>query len=145
LREGETLLVHGGAGGVGTAAIQLGHAKGARVIATAGSHEKLEICRRCGADEVIHHREEDFVERVLAMTGGEGADVIYDPVGGDTFDRSTKCIAMDGRLVVIGFAEGRIPEIKANRLLLKNFSVGGSSSGPIGSGGRKWSRRFTTN
>ncbi len=125
LEAGETLLVHGGAGGVGTAAIQLGHAKGARVIATAGSNEKLAVCRQCGADEISHHREEDFVERVLELTEGKGADVIFDPVGGDTFDRSTKCIAMDGRLVVIGFAEGRIPEIKANRLLLKNFSVGG--------------------
>lgn len=125
LQPGETLLVHGGAGGVGTAAIQLGHAKGARVMATAGSEEKLAVCRHCGADEVIHHRDEDFVERVLELTNGEGADVIYDPVGGDTFDRSTRCIAVDGRLVVIGFAEGRIPEIKTNRLLLKNFSVGG--------------------
>jgi NADPH:quinone reductase len=125
LKPGETLLVHGGAGGVGTAAIQLGRAAGARVIATAGSREKVEVCRGCGAEAVIHHREEDFVARVMEITGGEGADVIYDPVGGDVFDRSTKCIAMDGRLVVIGFAEGRIPEIKANRLLLKNFSVGG--------------------
>lgn len=125
LERGETLLVHGGAGGVGTAAIQLGHAAGAHVIATAGSPEKMEVCRRCGADQVIQHTQEDFVERVLELTGGEGADVIYDPVGGEVFDRSTRCIAMDGRLVVIGFAEGRIPEIKANRLLLKNFSVGG--------------------
>lgn len=125
LERGETLLVHGGAGGVGTAAIQLGHAAGARVIATAGSAEKLDVCRRCGADEAVDHSREDFVERVLDLTAGEGADVIYDPVGGDVFDKSTRCIAMDGRLVVIGFAEGRIPEIKANRLLLKNFSVGG--------------------
>lgn len=125
LERGETLLVHGGGGGVGTAAIQLGHARGARVIATAGSPEKLEICRQCGANVAIDHQNEDFVERVLELTDGEGADVIYDPVGGEVFDQSTKCVAMDGRLVVIGFAEGRIPEIRANRLLLRNFSVGG--------------------
>ncbi len=125
LREGETLLVHGGAGGVGTTAIQIGKALGATVIATAGSEEKLEICRQCGADHVINYRTDDFVPHVRKITKNRGADVIYDPVGGDVFDRSTKVVAFGGRLLVIGFASGRIPEIKANRILLKNMSVVG--------------------
>jgi len=123
LQPGETLLVHGGAGGVGTAAVQLGKALGARVIATAGSPAKLDICRQCGADEVIDYKQEDFVARVKELTDGRGADVIYDPVGGDVFDRSTRCIAFAGRLLVIGFASGRIPTVECNRVLLKNFSV----------------------
>ncbi len=123
LRAGETLLVHGGAGGVGTAAIQLGKALGARVIATAGGPAKLEICRSCGADEVFDPREQPIAETVDRLTGGRGADVIYDPVGGDVFDASTRCLAFEGRLLVIGFAAGRIPEIKANRILLKNIDV----------------------
>ena len=125
LKPGEVLLVHGGAGGVGTSAIQLGKVFGATVIGTAGSAEKLGICRQCGADHVINYQEEDFVERVKAITNGRGADVIYDPVGGDVFDKSTKCIAWNGRLVVVGFAGGRIPEIAANRILLKGMSVVG--------------------
>jgi len=123
LRAGETLLVHGGAGGVGSAAIQLGKALGARVIATAGGAAKLEVCRRAGADEVFDYREQPIAETVAALTGGRGADVIYDPVGGDVFDASTRCLAFEGRLLVIGFAAGRIPEIKANRILLKNIDV----------------------
>jgi NADPH2:quinone reductase len=125
LRPGEDLLVHAAAGGVGIAAVQIGAALGARVIATAGSAEKLEIARQNGADEVIDYRSEDFVERVMELTGGKGADVIYDSVGGDVFDRSLKCIAWNGRLLVIGFASGRIPEVKANRILLKNIAVTG--------------------
>lgn len=125
LQEGETLLVHGAAGGVGTAAIQLGKALGATVIATAGSDDKLEICKNCGADHVINYRTQDFVKVVKEVTGGRGADVIFDPVGGDVFDQSTKCIAFEGRLVVIGFASGRIPEFAVNRALVKNFSVVG--------------------
>lgn len=125
LQAGETLLVHGGSGGVGTSAIQIGKALGARVIATASSAEKLEICKRAGADELINYKETDFVEAVKQLTGGEGADVIYDPVGGDVFDKSSKCIAFGGRLLVIGFASGRIPEISANRILLKNISIVG--------------------
>jgi NADPH2:quinone reductase len=120
---GETLLVHGGAGGVGTAAIQIGKQLGARVIATAGSDVKLEVCRRAGADHVINYRDSDFVAEVKELTDGDGADVIYDPVGGDVFDKSTRCIAWEGRLLVIGFASGRIPEIAANRILLKNIAV----------------------
>jgi NADPH2:quinone reductase len=123
LRAGEWLLVHGGAGGVGTAAIQLAKRAAARVIATAGGPEKLDVCRRCGADEAIDYQREDFVERVRKITDGRGADVIYDPVGGDVFDASIRCLAREGRLLVIGFSSGRIPEIKANRILLKNISL----------------------
>ena len=124
LRAGEWLLVHGAAGGVGLAAVQIGKALGARVIATAGAPEKLEIARQSGADVLINYRTEDWVARVKEMTGS-GADVIYDPVGGDVFDGSSKCINFEGRLLVIGFAGGRIPEIAANRILLKNISVVG--------------------
>ena len=125
LQPGEWLLVHGAAGGVGLAAVQLGKALGARVIATAGTPEKLEVARQSGADVLIDYRTEDWVERVKSVTGGEGADVIYDPVGGDVFDGSTKCIAFEGRLLTIGFAGGRIPTLAINRVLLKNFSVVG--------------------
>jgi NADPH:quinone reductase len=125
LQPGEWLLVHGAAGGVGLAAVQLGKALGARVIATAGTPEKLEIARQAGADVLVDYRTEDWVERVKAVTGGEGADVIYDPVGGDVFDGSTKCIAFEGRLLSIGFAGGRIPTLAINRVLLKNISVVG--------------------
>ncbi len=122
---GETLLVHAAAGGVGLAAVQIGKALGARVIATAGGERKLEVARRAGADVLIDYQSEDFVPRVLAETDGRGADVIYDSVGGDTTDRSLKCIAWNGRLLVIGFASGAIPEIKLNRVLLKNISLVG--------------------
>lgn len=125
LQPGETVLVHGGAGGVGTASIQLAKAFGASVIATAGSPEKLEICTQCGADEVVNYREDDFVNAVQTFTQGKGADVIVDPVGGDVFSRSTKCIAFEGRLVTVGFACGKIPEIRVNRILVKNFEVTG--------------------
>ena len=125
LRPGEWLLVHGAAGGVGLSAVQVGKALGARVIATAGTEAKLEIARQSGADVLLSYRTEEWVERVKAVTGGEGADVIYDPVGGDVFDLSTKCIAFEGRLLAIGFAGGRIPSVALNRVLLKNFSVVG--------------------
>jgi NADPH2:quinone reductase len=125
LQPGETLLVHGGAGGVGTSAIQLGKQAGAKVIATAGTAGKLEVCKRAGADHAINYRDDDFVVAVKELTGGRGADVIYDPVGGDVFDASTRCIAFGGRLLVIGFASGRIPEVKCNRVLLKNIAIVG--------------------
>lgn len=121
----ETLLVHAAAGGVGIAAVQIGRALGARVIATAGGREKCEIALRHGAEAAIDYREQDFVERVQELTDGRGADVIYDSVGGDTTDRSLKCIAWNGRLLVIGFASGTIPKIAANRILLKNIAVTG--------------------
>ena len=123
IREGEWLLVHAGAGGVGLSAIQIGRAFGARVIATAGSAEKLDVCLSEGAEHAFSYADESWVEQVKNVTGGRGADIIYDPVGGDVFDLSTKCIAPEGRLLVIGFAGGRIPSIAANRILLKNISV----------------------
>jgi len=125
LQAGEYLLVHAAAGGVGLAAVQIGKALGARVIATAGGPDKLEIARQAGADVLIDYRHEDWVERVKQATDGHGADVIYDSVGGDTFDLSLKCIAWSGRLLVIGFASGRIPEVKLNRVLLKNIAIVG--------------------
>lgn len=125
LQAGETLLVHAAAGGVGSAAVQLGKAAGARVIATAGGPEKVEVCRRLGADVVVDYRAADFLEVVRTETHGRGADVIYDPVGGDIFDRSRRCLAWEGRLLVIGFTSGRIPEVPANHVLLKNYSVVG--------------------
>lgn len=125
LKEGEVLLVHAGAGGVGSAAIQLGKSMGAFVIATAGGSEKTKICKELGADVVIDYLAEDFVEIVKKETAGKGADVIYDPVGGDVFDRSRKCIAFDGRILVIGFAGGTIPTVPTNHVLIKNYSVVG--------------------
>ncbi|MEQ8660264.1 MAG: NADPH:quinone oxidoreductase family protein [Gammaproteobacteria bacterium] len=126
---GEVLLVLGAAGGVGLAAIQLGKILGARVIAAAGSTEKLEVCRQQGADALINYRDGDLVEQVKALTDGRGADVIYDPVGGDLFDQVKRCIAWDGRILIIGFAGGRIPSIECNRMLLKNMSVVGLAWG----------------
>lgn len=125
IRPGETLLVHAAAGGVGLAAVQIGRALGARVIATASGVDKLAVARAAGAEVVIDYREQDFVPVVLEATDGRGADVVYDPVGGDTTDRSLRCIAWKGRLLIVGFAGGRIPEIRANRIMLKNISVVG--------------------
>jgi NADPH2:quinone reductase len=125
LQRGETLLVHAGAGGVGSAAIQLGLAAGARVVATAGGPEKVDVCRKLGAHLAIDYREQDFVEPVKEFTDGRGADVVYDPVGGDTYDRSTKCIAFEGRILIIGFTGGRFAEARTNHVLIKNYSVMG--------------------
>jgi NADPH2:quinone reductase len=125
LQAGETVLVHAGAGGVGSAAIQLAKAAGARVIATAGGPTKVKVCLDLGADVGIDYSSEDFVDIVKAETGGNGADVIYDPVGGDVFDKSRKCIAYNGRLLVIGFTSGRFPDAPANHVLIKNYAVVG--------------------
>jgi NADPH2:quinone reductase len=125
LQPGETLLVHAGAGGVGTAAIQLGRAAGARVIATAGGPDKVQVCKDLGADVVIDYNAEDFVAVVKDVTAGRGADVIYDSVGGDVFDKSRKCIAFEGRILVIGFAGGRIADAPTNHALVKNYSIVG--------------------
>jgi NADPH2:quinone reductase len=125
LQPGETLLVHAGAGGVGSAAIQLGLAAGATVIATAGGPDKVEVCRKLGAQHGLDYKEHDFVDAVKELTGGRGADVIYDPVGGDTYDRSTKCIAFEGRILIIGFTGGRFADARTNHVLIKNYSVVG--------------------
>jgi NADPH2:quinone reductase len=125
LQAGEWLLVHAGAGGVGSAAIQLGKAAGARVIATAGGAHKTEVCRQLGADHVIDYTAEEFAPLVKEITDGHGADVIYDPVGGDVFDQSRRCIAFEGRLLVVGFTSGRLPDAPANHVLVKNYSVVG--------------------
>lgn len=125
LQPKETLLVHAAAGGVGLAAVQLGAALGATIIATAGSDEKLELAKEHGADHALSYRDKGWVDAVKRLTDGRGADVVYDSVGGDIFDSSTKCIAWGGRLLVIGFASGRIPELAMNRVMLKNISIVG--------------------
>ena len=130
LQSGETLLVHGAAGGVGLAAVDLGLHFGARVIATASSDEKRNFLSLRGANLVLPST--GFREAVKEFTGGLGADVIYDPVGGDVFDESVRCIAFDGRLLVIGFTSGRIPEISVNMPLIKGFSVVGVRAGEYG-------------
>jgi NADPH2:quinone reductase len=125
LARDETLLVTAAAGGVGSAAVQLGLAAGARVIAAVGSAEKAEFCRNLGVDEVINYSEEDLVERVRDLTDDNGADVVYDPVGGDIFDAARRVVAFDGRYLIIGFTSGRIPSAPANHVLLKNYSLVG--------------------
>lgn len=123
LQPGDTLVVHAGASGVGSAAIQLGVAMGAHVIATAGGADKVRVCKELGAHEVIDYRNVDLVEALRAATDGRGADVIYDPVGGDVFDASRRCLAWEGRLVVVGFASGRIPDAPMNHALVKNYTL----------------------
>jgi len=129
LQKGETLLVHGAAGGVGMAAIEIGKILGATVIATAGSAEKLAVAKEHGADHVINYREEKFRDLVLDITGGEGANAIYDPVGGEVFAESLRCIAPEGRIMPVGFAGGTIQQIPANILLVKNITVCGLNMG----------------
>jgi NADPH:quinone reductase len=123
LRPGEWLLVHAAAGGVGSSAVQLGKAAGARVIAVVGGPEKARYAELLGADVVVDRLSEDFVTVVNTVTGGNGADVIYDPVGGDTYQRSTKCVAFEGRILVIGFAGGEIQQARLNHALIKNYSI----------------------
>jgi NADPH2:quinone reductase len=125
LQPGETLLVHAAAGGVGSAAVQLGKAAGARVIGVVGGERKAAAARALGADVVIDRHQQDFVPVVKEVTGGRGADVIYDPVGGDAYDRSAKCVAFEGRILVIGFAGGRVPAPALNHALVKNYSIVG--------------------
>ena len=125
LRRGETLLVLGAAGGVGLAAIEVGKLMGARVIAAAGGADKLAICREHGADETVDYTAENLRDRVLALTGGGGADVVFDPVGGTAFEQCVRCIAWEGRILVIGFASGDIPKVATNMILVKNFSIVG--------------------
>jgi NADPH:quinone reductase len=123
LRAGETVLVHGAAGGIGTAALQLLRAYGARSIAVVSSEEKEAVAKAAGADEVVLAA--GFRERVAELTGGQGLDMVVDPVGGDRFTDSLRCLGAGGRLLVIGFAAGEIPTVKVNRLLLNNISVVG--------------------
>jgi NADPH2:quinone reductase len=125
LRAGETLLVHAAAGGVGSAAVQLGKAAGATVIGVVGGTDKAQVVRELGADVVIDRRTEDFVAVVKEATGGRGADVVYDPVGGEAYTRSTKCVAFEGRILVVGFASGTIPSPALNHALIKNYSIVG--------------------
>jgi NADPH2:quinone reductase len=125
LAAGETLLVHAAAGGVGSGAVQLGKAAGARVIGVVGGERKAEAARALGADVVVDRHREDFVEVVKEVTGGRGADVVYDSVGGQAYARSTKCIAFEGRILVVGFASGDIPSAALNHVLIKNYSVVG--------------------
>ena len=131
LQKNEWLLVHGAAGGVGLAAVDLGKYLGAKIIATASSDEKLALIEEKFAPELVINVNYGFREKVKELTGG-GADVIYDPVGGDVFDESVRCIGWDGRLLVIGFANGRIPNIGANMPLIKGFSVVGVRAGEYG-------------
>ncbi len=125
LEAGETLLVLGGAGGTGQAAIQIGKAVGARVLATASGRERCDFCLELGADLAIDHRAEDITEAVRAATDGRGVDVVYDPVGGDAFASATKCIAPEGRILAIGFASGRWGETDTQHLVYGNYSVVG--------------------
>ena len=125
LQPGETLLVLGASGGVGLAAVELGKLMGAKVIAAASSDEKLDFVNRLNPDALLNYGDGELKERVKELTGGAGADVIYDPVGGDLFDQSCRCINWNGRLLVVGFASGRIPQYKANLALLKGSSMVG--------------------
>jgi NADPH2:quinone reductase len=125
LQTGETLLVLGASGGVGLAAVELGKLMGAKVIAAASSDEKLDFVNRLNPDALLNYGDGELKERLKELTGGTGADVIYDPVGGDLFDQSCRCINWNGRLLVVGFASGRIPEYKANLALLKGSSMVG--------------------
>jgi NADPH2:quinone reductase len=130
LQAGEWLLVHGAAGGVGLAAVDLGKHLGAKVIATASSGAKRAFLKDYGAGLVLPSS--GFREAVKEATGGEGANVIYDPVGGDVFDESTRCIAFDGRIAIIGFTSGRIPQIGMNMPLIKGYSIMGVRAGEYG-------------
>ncbi|MFW3896399.1 NADPH:quinone oxidoreductase family protein [Pseudomonas putida] len=123
LQPGETLLVLGASGGVGLAAVEIGKAMGARVIAAASSADKLETARAAGADELIDYSQASLKDEIKRLTAGKGVDVIYDPVGGDLFDQAVRGLAWNGRLLVVGFASGRIPELPVNLVLLKGGAV----------------------
>lgn len=129
VRSGETLLVHGAAGGVGIAAVEIGKILGANVIATVGSADKMAVVKAHGADHVINYRETAFREAVLDITGGKGVNAVYDPVGGEVFAESLRCMAVESRIMPVGFASGTIPTIPANILLVKNITVTGLNFG----------------
>ncbi len=132
VQPGEWVLVHGAAGGVGLAAVDLARVLGCRVIAASASDHKLSVIQREYAPDAVVNVTGGFRERVKAITGGRGADVIYDPVGGDVFDECVRCIAFDGRLLVVGFTSGRIPTVPVNLPLIKGFSVMGVRAGEYG-------------
>lgn len=138
LQPGETVLVHGAAGGIGTAAIQLAKALGARVIAVVSTPEKGEVATAAGADDVV--LADGFLEQVRALTAGRGVDVIVDPVGGERFTDSLRSLALEGRILVIGFTAGEIPTVKVNRLLLGNTSVVGVAWGAFWTQGTEYLR-----
>jgi NADPH2:quinone reductase len=140
LRAGDTLLVHGAAGGVGLATIDMGKLLGARVIATARNPERLEVCKRLGADHVIDYSS-GFRDQVHSLTGGRGADVIFDPVGGDVFDESMRCIAPFGRILIVGFTGGRPGVAKTNHLLVKDAEVIGFTIGGLSRLDPQWAQR----
>ncbi|MFE5301240.1 NADPH:quinone oxidoreductase family protein [Streptomyces sp. NPDC056632] len=125
LREGETLLVHAAAGGVGSAAVQLGKAAGATVIGVVGGADKAAVARGIGCDVVVDRHAEDVVAAVKEATGGRGADVIYDPVGGAAYEQSAKLVAFEGRILIVGFAGGTVPAPALNHALIKNYSIVG--------------------
>ncbi len=129
VQPGEIVLVHGGAGGVGSATIQLGVAAGARVMATVIGAERVAFCHRLGAERAVDVEREDVVAAVAEATGGHGADIIVDTVGAEMFDLSRRMVAWEGRIIVVGFTGGRIPELKVNQLILRHFSVMGVSNG----------------
>lgn len=131
LRAGETLLVLGAAGGVGLAAVEIGKLLGARVIAAASTPEKLAVCREHGADEGIDYAREDLKERVKSLTGGAGADVVYDPVGGAFTEAALRATAWEGRLLIVGFAAGEIPKVPMNLVLLKGCQIAGGVLGLV--------------
>ena len=129
LQAGEILLVHGASGGVGIAAVEIGKILGATVIATAGSEEKLATATEHGADFAINYRTDNFRDAVLDITSGRGANKVYDPVGGEVFMQSLRCMAPEGRIMPVGFAGGEVPQIPANHLLVKNLTVCGLNLG----------------
>jgi NADPH2:quinone reductase len=140
LAGGETLLVHGAAGGVGLATVDVGKLIGATVIATAGSDEKLEVVGRMGADHLINYRD-GFRDQVKELTGGRGADVIFDPVGGDVFDESMRCVAPFGRILIVGFTSGRAALAKTNHLLIKDAEAIGFTIGGLARHDPAWAAR----
>lgn len=140
IKPGETLLVHGAAGGTGLATVDMGKLMGARVIATARSPERLEACKRQGADHVVDYSS-GFREKVLELTGGRGADVVFDPVGGDVFDESMRCVAPFGRILVVGFTSGRPAVAKTNHLLVKDAEIVGFTIGALGRLDPAWAKR----
>ena len=143
LRAGETLLVHGAGGGVGLATVDVGKLLGARVIAVASTEEKRAVCRQLGADLTIDPAVGGFRDRVREATGGRGADVVFDPVGGDVFDESMRCIAPFGRILVVGFVGGRAALAKTNHLLIKDAEVIGYTAGALQRHDPAWARRNT--